>query len=376
MQRGQRARRRHRPRAGVADAPGQLRDAQRVTTQAGQAHSRLTNALARQQVVAGDGHPARGATLAAELASHTLQGSRSDATVSGVPVEKRPQLTQGHAGVGHASLRIRLSHALQRQRQAGIELHQPAHVHTHAPERHVSGFAARRHRQTGHAQAVQVAGRKGRTNELLHWRIAERSGAGRRDLGRRSQHGLHRAEVHQPRLACAVDHDVLRRHVAVDHRRRQAVQVVEHLQDLDQPGQHLAFVHGALAGDHLGQGLAVDELLDQDHAVGRVLAAQHEVVDIVWDVRVIQAAKDRGLALEELPTLPLLDAVEVQRLQRTLKAIGLAPDEPRGAEAALSEHPFQAPGMFWTGQDVTGLVFEAHGSLRVRSDDVTCCGPN
>ncbi|GEM_PF-3426937 len=213
----------------MIDAPylfAEHRDGERSAVQLRHAVAGLADLLARQQVFAAHLRPSRGLLRSRMVVRNGLHGRDRDTFTRGVAVYKRAQVVEGQACRGKSSLGIGLGHALEQQCQARVERHQRPHVDPHTGKRHIGGVFLARDGQAGHRQPVQVTARERGTNELLHRRVAKRSGAGRRRLFRRRDRSLHRAKVDEPRALvvvdegiAGVDQDIAGLDVAVDNRR-------------------------------------------------------------------------------------------------------------------------------------------------------------
>lgn len=219
---------------------------------------------------------------------------------------------QGRAGavdpIGEAGLDQRLDEGAQGGRDPRQHLGQ-VDAAARGVEREVRGVVVGRQSDHDHAEAVEVGGRQRLTQDLLRGHVAEGPRAGHR--ARLAQRQLDGAEVDQ-REPVRREQEVLRRDVAVQHRRDAGVQIFEDLEALleDRPqllrGQHL------LAIEQVLQARRVDQGLDEDEAAALLVV---EVVEVARDRRMLEAGEHPGLALEQLDGLPVARAGQLELLE-------------------------------------------------------------
>ena len=272
-----------------------------------------------------------------------------------IRLQRQRLLEQPADGFGHRGIDL-----MRRPQRVGS----PARVGQQAHRRLHRQHVGRQTVQRG-AKGVQIAACVGAgAFDLLRWRVAlgvgqqAALGGGRRTF---ASEALGQAEVQQHDRAVGFKLDILRLDVAMHDRRLQRVQIVQHVEHLVAPGQHLLErVRRAALGQLLGQIATTHKLHHQILPVG-----SREMVDHRGQRRVLKVGQQAGFALE-LAADAVADAQ--QPLERNTPAEALVDSLIYRAEAALTDQVVDAIALL---HDAAGRKHVHARYLVLRKRDIT-----
>jgi hypothetical protein len=188
-------------------------------------------------------------------------------------------------------------------------------------EQQAPRLATCRQVQERRAERVRIGRRVDDPGELLDRHVAERA--------ERARSGGRALDVRGTKIddrdrAVGAAEQVRRLDVAMDHHRRQRLQIDEHLEDLARDRHDLGLAV-PVVGESRVEGIAGDQLLREvvaDVDAGPFLEARDEA----RDRRVIERAQELRLALERRDHLERRRVNERELLERDLPAVGVARD--------------------------------------------------